>query len=185
MTRYAKLAALGAVLLTLSACYGDGVWFVGNGGQDQIPAGIYSSPGGTDCLWGRLIGDGTQESDIVGLNSGVNRGFVQVLASDVLFYTESCGFWEAPTAAPYTVHPNAIVESNQDHRIGIDMMPGTWQSTGSGDCGWARVSSWVWDYPDFNNVIDSGFGAGPRTVTIAATDVGFESFDCGGWVKVA
>ena len=64
------------------------------------------------------------------------------------------------------------------------MMPGTWRSSGSGDCLWIRVSNWQWDY-DSTGLIAKGESTGPTTVTVAPTDVGFESFGCGGWQKIA
>lgn len=183
MGRLTKSAVVVAALLALTACYTDGIWEVGTG-QDQIPPGVYMSQGGPDCWEGRFDG-GLLDADIVGANTSTGRGFIEILASDDYFLNDGCGLVLTPQAEPYTSYPELLVESDASHRIGVDMASGTWQSSGPGPCSWWRVSNWQWDYPDYLNVIDSATDVmGAQTVAIAPTDVGFESYGCGGWFKV-
>lgn len=182
MSSSAKIAGCVVAMFALTACFPDGLWNVGTG-ENQMPPGLYSAEGGQDCIWVRYDG-GITEADMVGLHLGTKRVIVEIDASDDYFYSESCGTWQALPTTPFTAHPNAIVESDQDHRIGIDMAPGTWRSSGSGTCKWTRLSDWKWNVPSYDNIIDSGETDDPATVVVDASDVGFESSGCGGWYKI-
>lgn len=61
--------------------------------------------------------------------------------------------------------------------VGVDMEPGTYRSTGDGLCAWNRLAS----FDGSGNIIASGFGTGRQVVTIAESDVGFDSGGCGEW----
>ncbi len=181
MLRRGTIGLVLAACVALTGCYGDGIWQVGSGGG-EIPPGLYSAPAGPQCHWARY--QGGNPGFVTAENWAVSRMFVEITADDDRFLSERCGPWTAPQAGAYTAHPGALVESDQNHRVGIDMMAGTWRSSGSGDCLWIRLRDWKWDY-DGTGVIASGTAPGPVSVTIAPTDVGFESVGCGGWYKVA
>ncbi|MBF8268273.1 MAG: hypothetical protein HW388_1781 [Dehalococcoidia bacterium] len=66
--------------------------------------------------------------------------------------------------------------------VGVDIVPGTYRNSGSGDCYWARLSGFGGNLGD---IIASNFGGGIQTVTIAASDAGFTSERCGTWTLLA
>lgn len=69
---------------------------------------------------------------------------------------------------------------NGTHVIGTDIEPGTYRSSGSGMCYWARLSGFGGELGD---IIANGNNA-PEIVTIAATDEAFNSMGCGDWQPV-
>lgn len=64
--------------------------------------------------------------------------------------------------------------------VGEDIEPGTYATDGgSGMCYWARLSGLS---GEFDDIITNGIPDGQGYVTIAATDVAFETTSCGTWV---
>lgn len=91
----------------------------------------------------------------------------------------------SPTAGPTTAAgptTSAAVAKTSfgtgRHRVGTDIAPGTYKSAGGSSCYWARLSGLG---GSFGEIIANNLGSGPQVVTIAATDVGFESRNCGTW----
>lgn len=70
------------------------------------------------------------------------------------------------------------------YRVGIDIEPGTYRSPGpSGtSCYFARLSNLS---AGGDNIIANGRTEGPAVVTIARSDVGFETSGCRTWEKVS
>lgn len=63
--------------------------------------------------------------------------------------------------------------------VGEEIQPGTYRTEGtSGFCYWARLSGLS---GEFDDIITNDFSEGPSFVTIADTDVAFETSDCGEW----
>lgn len=69
--------------------------------------------------------------------------------------------------------------------VGVDIQPGTYRTTGPitsvDKCYWARLNSTGGDVGD---VIAAGLPPGPASVTILATDKGFQTAGCAEWTKV-
>jgi hypothetical protein len=63
-------------------------------------------------------------------------------------------------------------------------VPGTYQSSGTpgGSCYWERDRDLT---GGVNSIIASDTPAGPTTVTILLSDVGFTTSGCGQWTKVS
>ncbi|MET4047431.1 hypothetical protein BJD99_20470 [Rhodococcus sp. 1163] len=72
--------------------------------------------------------------------------------------------------------------------VGTDIVPGTYVSDGASDeygCYWERASSFE---GDFDSIIANDFispDSGQAVVTIKASDVAFNSEDCGTWTLKA
>jgi hypothetical protein len=68
--------------------------------------------------------------------------------------------------------------------VGVDIQPGTYRTTGPvtgvDKCYWARLDSTSGDVGD---VIAAGLPPGPASVTILATDKGFQTAGCAEWTK--
>jgi hypothetical protein len=86
------------------------------------------------------------------------------------------------TQTVYTTPAPKIAFSDGTYRVGADIQAGTYRSTvTSTDCYWARLRGFGGTLDD---IIANYIGNSPTIVTIAATDVGFESDRCGGWEKI-
>lgn len=64
--------------------------------------------------------------------------------------------------------------------VGEDIQPGTYRGEGGSMCYWARLSGTSGELDD---VIANGLPEGPTVVTIAESDVAFETRGCSDWVR--
>ena len=149
--------------------FGDGTFRVGTGG---IQPGTYRTAGSTNCYWARLLAFGV--SDILANGAGSGPAVVTILPTDGGFQSIGCGTWHLNAPAVPTATPGDGV-----WRVGVDIQPGTYRSSGGDPCYWALLSGF-----QGNSQIDSYLGSGPTIVTIHPTDVGFESRKCGNWTLV-
>jgi hypothetical protein len=85
----------------------------------------------------------------------------------------------APTPKPAPTPATSFGDGTW--RVGADIQPGTYRSTGTQVCYWERVR-------DFNGALGSIVAndnvSGPAVVTIAPSDAGFSSKRCGTWTRV-
>lgn len=66
--------------------------------------------------------------------------------------------------------------------VSVDIAPGTYETTSTGSCYWARLNSFT---GGGNDIIANGDEpSGSVTVTIPSGDVGFESSYCGTWTRI-
>ncbi|TGN73698.1 hypothetical protein E5083_23120 [Streptomyces bauhiniae] len=77
---------------------------------------------------------------------------------------------------------NGVLSGDGDFRVGTDIAPGTYRSTGNAHrtCRWERVRD---AKHRLRSVIANGHTAGTAVVTIRATDAYFRSTGCGGWKR--
>lgn len=141
-------------------------------GSEILPGKWRSTGTGTGCYWARL--DANQE--LLDNHFGHAGGTVTVRPDDFEVEFEDCGTWiyvedETPTQRPEATANKA----NGFFTVGIEIAPGRWQSTGSGDgCYWARLD-------DKQNLLDNHFGTAGGTVTVRETDYEVQFEDCGTW----
>ena len=83
---------------------------------------------------------------------------------------------EALTATETQIEENTIPGSGI-YLVGEDIKPGTYRSNGS-DCYWARLSG---TSGESNEIITNNVVEGTAYVTIATSDVAFETSRCGEW----
>jgi hypothetical protein len=101
---------------------------------------------------------------------------VTIDADAVTFSSGGCGSWtndiHRGTKAATTFDQGTFI-------VGVDIEPGTYTSPGGYSCMWFRLSG-------FGNpsryAIQSGDGS-QTTVTILASDQGFQSLECGTWTR--
>jgi hypothetical protein len=162
------------------AFQGDGDFEVGT----DVKPGTYRTTGNTDdlCYWERAK-DASGEMDSILANDNVSgTSYVTIPAGDKLFKTSGCKDWEAvDTKASGT--PAAQIKGNGGmHRVGVDIAPGTYKSTGNTDdlCYWERTkdASHSMDAIVANNNV-----SGTGVVTIAAGDAYFKTAGCQDWKK--
>jgi hypothetical protein len=191
-TKRRSLIAVGIALIGgLTGCagnlttFGNGITPVGNG-PGQVKPGLYTTnaTGPYACGWERLRDlSGLVPGDLLGIHTGWGgaRQFVQILPKDVGIESDHCAKWVVPVKTSY--NPVRTRARTGAFRVPIDLAPGTYSTPGSSTslCQWDRLRSFD-GTP--HSVIASGGNYGPMTVTIAATDVGFDNHGCGTWTRV-
>lgn len=68
------------------------------------------------------------------------------------------------------------------HRVGVDVDPGTYRTTGGGNCYWERLSG---TSGEFDDIIANDLPTGASVVTISGSDAAFKSQGCGTWSKTS
>jgi hypothetical protein len=149
---------------------GDGTWRVGS----QVPAGTYRTrQAASSCYWERLSGFGGTSGEIIANHFGDGYQVVTIASSDAGFHTQSCGTWTRDLSAT-----GAWPAQNGIFIVGTDLSPGTYSAPGGSLCYWARLSGFG---GTTDQIIANGLGQSAVIVTIAPTDAGFETQDCGSW----
>ena len=174
-----SMTALGA-----RTTFGPGSYRIGTGSSD-IAAGRYFTDPPTDaCYWERRSNGGTDfagiiTNDFVGFNA--LQLIVDIAATDHTFTTDAdCGTWFNTPRQPgqtSSIPPGTWLVHTQ-------IRSGVYRSTVSVGCYWERLRAFSGSISDIN---DNDFvaTAGPQTIEIAASDVGFHSdADCGTWALV-
>ena len=166
--------------------FGDGTWIVGT----EVKPGLYSAAvrkveDSERCYWERLDGF-TSYDDQVGsgyvshlnVGSGDYRVIVEILDTDVGFYSEYCGDWMP--LDPAALSPLSVFGDGM-RIIGTEVQPGLYSVSGGGDCEWGRLGAFTGNYDD---KLGSGFSYGRTIVEILDTDMGFVSNECGEWTPL-
>jgi hypothetical protein len=134
------------------------------------------------CYWERVSGFGGTLDEIIANGTGSGYFTVTIGAGDAGFNSTGCGTWSADLSA--VIDPAGPITEDGVFIVGTDVEPGTWQSKGGDEfgCYMARRSG-------FGGTLDEVIAndislEGGLVVTIAPTDVGFETSGCGTWTKV-
>ncbi|WP_213813805.1 hypothetical protein [Glaciihabitans sp. dw_435] len=102
--------------------------------------------------------------------TGKRPGYKTVLATSV-------GTQRVPAIVP----PAAGMARDGEYLVGVDVIPGTYVARSSGvNCSWYRLGRDT-DY----DYLGQGAAPGQAIVTIAASDVYFQTDGCGSWVPIA
>ncbi|MEU9782292.1 hypothetical protein AB0H92_15240 [Streptomyces phaeochromogenes] len=162
------------------AFQGDGDFEVGT----DVKPGTYLTTGNTDslCYWERAK-DASGEMDSILANDNVSgTSYVTIPAGDKLFKSSGCRDWEAvDTKATGT--PAALVKGDGGmHRVGVDIAPGTYKSTGNTDdlCYWERTKD---ASHSMEAILANNNVSGTAVVTVAAGDAYFKTTGCKDWKK--
>ncbi len=167
-----------------AAFAGDGDFQVGS----DVKPGTYRTTGNTDgmCYWERAK-DSSGEMDSLLANDNVSgTSYVTIKATDKLFSSNGCKDWEAvDTKEKAKGSPAAGMAGDGGmFRVGADIAPGTYKSTGNTDdsCYWERTK-------DADHGVDSIIAndnvTGTAVVTISASDAYFKTSGCQDWKKTA
>ncbi|WP_432587997.1 hypothetical protein ABVG11_22650 [Streptomyces sp. HD1123-B1] len=157
---------------------GDGTFEVGA----EVKPGTYRSTGNTMCYWERAK-DSSGEPDAILANDNVTGStYVTVKASDKIFKSEGCEDWEAVPATA-SGSPKTGMTGDGMYRIGADIAPGTYKSTGNGGddgCYWERSKDAL---HGVDSIIANENVSGNAIVTIGAKDAYFKTNGCKNWKK--
>ena len=163
-------------LTATSQAYGALVTPKGNGfytvGTEILPGKWRSSGSGDGCYWVRL--DANQ--GILDNHFGTAGGTVNIRVTDYEVEFNDCGTWTYVENEVKVLQENAAEPKGTGfYTVGVEIVPGRWQSTGTGDgCYWARLDG-------NQNLIDNHFGNAGGTITIGQNDYEVEFNDCGTW----
>jgi hypothetical protein len=141
-------------------------------GTEILPGKWHSTGTQNDCYWARL--DANQ--DILDNHFGTAGGTVNIRATDYEVHFEDCGIWEYVENAEIILQDDAAdSKGNGFYTVNVEIIPGRWQSTGTGDsCYWARLNG-------NQDILDNHFGLAGGTVAIRANDYEVQFEDCGFW----
>jgi hypothetical protein len=154
--------------------FGEGLYLV----NAQIVPGRYRADGSDFCYWERLAApDEALESVIANAIVTGGPAVVDIVATDVAFSSSGCGQW-----VPYTPPATMLTSFGPGvYVVGSDIAPGTYAAEGGSDCFWRRLAGFS---GDFDQLIEIENMTGPGNVVVEASDVGFESSQCGTWTPV-
>ncbi|MFI0812877.1 hypothetical protein [Streptomyces echinatus] len=163
-----------------AAIAGDGEYQVGS----DVRPGTYRTVGNTDgmCYWERAK-DASGEMDSLLANDNVNgTSYVTVKATDKVFKSNDCEDWEAVDPKAKGTPASSMDGDGGMFKVGTDIAPGTYKSTGNGDasCYWERTKDA--DH-GLNSIIANNNVTGTAVVTISPSDAYFKTNDCGDWKK--
>lgn len=180
----AMLCVALAVAVFASACVRPGTWPIGSPGAGGALPGIYRTLGGGGCYWERrrdLSGDFS--AIIANGFSSWEPQYVEVKASDAGFSTNGCINWwrypDGPFAMPLAT-PGQPFGTGM-FMINYEVAPGTYMADGT-NCYWSRLRDFS---GESTGLITNELSSGKQIVTIAPTDIGFNSSRCGRWVPFA
>jgi hypothetical protein len=164
------LTATAAAYGHLTAPKGNGFYTVG---VEILPGKWHSTGRGDSCYWARL--DSAQ--NILGNHFGSAGGTVTIRPDDYEVEFDGCGTWVYVENQPIVLEPTASdPKDNGFYTVGVEIAPGLWQSTGTGDsCYWARLDG-------FQEIIDNHFGLAGGTVNVQGSDYEVQFDGCGTWV---
>ncbi|ALE08061.1 hypothetical protein AL755_21260 [Arthrobacter sp. ERGS1:01] len=170
----AKVVASGAVAVPMPpviAIKGDGTYRVGSG----LKPGLYKATGaGNSCYWERLSGFSGSLSQIKANYFGPAHTYVQISAGDVGFHTSGCGSWTTVTS---TGAKATRITADGTYRVGVDVLPGTYYASGSGNSCYAAILSGFGGSLD--EIIDNYYGSAQIIVEIPSYAKGFTIQRCG------
>lgn len=166
-----------------AAIDGDGTFQVGS----DVKPGTYRSTDNTDgmCYWERAKDSSGETDSLIANDNVMGTAYVTIKATDKIFKSNDCHGWEAiPAKASGT--PKSEADGNGGmYRIGADLAPGTYKSTGNADddtCYWERGKDAL---HGIDSIIANENVSGNGVVTIAAGDGYFKTNGCKNWKKTS
>lgn len=156
----------------LAAPKGSGFFTVG---KEILPGKWRSSGTGNGCYWARL--DANQNT--IDNHFGIAGGTVNIQPTDYEVEFNDCGSWEyVENETPVLLDTAAEPKGDGFYTVGIEIMAGRWESTGTGDgCYWARLDG-------RQNILNNHFGSAGGAINIAPSDYEVNFSDCGVWEYV-
>ncbi|MFJ6408955.1 hypothetical protein ACIQK9_25885 [Streptomyces hydrogenans] len=161
---------------------GDGDFEVGS----DVKPGLYRTTGNEDamCYWERSK-DATGELDSILANDNVTgTAYVEIKKSDKFFKSTGCETWEAVDAKATGAPKGTLKGDGGMFKVGVDVAPGTYKSTGNKDAGcyWERSKD---AGHGMDAILANDNVTGTAIVKITAKDGYFKSVGCGDWTKTS
>ncbi|MDX3230754.1 hypothetical protein [Streptomyces sp. ME19-01-6] len=162
---------------------GDGTFQVGS----DVKPGTYMSTDNTDgmCYWERAKDSSGETDSLIANDNVMGNAYVTIKASDKIFKSNGCKDWEAVPAKASGTPKSEASGNGGMYRIGADLAPGTYKSTGNADdatCYWERSKDAL---HGIDSIIANENVSGNGLVTIAAGDGYFKTNGCKNWKKTS
>lgn len=156
--------------------FNDGNYVVGT---DIKPGTYRTREASTGCYYERLSGFGGTTDDIIANANTDAPAVVTILSTDKGFDSSNCGTWTEDLSA---ITNSSTTFGDGIFIVGTDIEPGTYRSSGESGCYYARLNGFGGTSDDIiaNQNTDSS-----AIVTIAASDAGFQSSNCGTWTRMS
>ncbi len=151
--------------------FGDGIFQVG---KDIQPGTYRTRQGSTNCYYARLKSFDTQA--IISNNNTDAPAIITIQATDKAFQSQSCGTWTSDLSQ---ITSSKTSFGDGIYIVGTDIAPGNYKNTASTNCYYARLSAF-----DTQAIISNNNTDAVAIVTIAASDKGFQTSNCGTWTKI-
>lgn len=157
---------------------GDGTLVVG---KDIQPGRYRGNLDGGPCYWSRLSSfEGSGIDGIIANDNIAGPTVIEIAPTDVGLKSTRCGGWQ-PATEPLAL-PGRAPGGDGVYIVGLDIDPGTYRSTNTRSCYWARLRGF--GQAGIDDVIANDNSDGPAVVKIAPSDVGFKSGRCNGWERI-
>jgi len=147
-------------------------------GEDIQPGTYRTREGSSGCYYARLNGFGGGVEEILANDNTSDPAIVTIEPTDVGFQSRRCGTW-TQDLSPITTSTTSFEDGA--YKVGTDIEPGTYRSSGSSGCYYARLSGFN---GGLENIIANENTDAPAVATIAPTDAGFKSNRCGTWTRI-
>lgn len=162
-----------------AAFEGSGTFEVGS----DLQPGTYLTTGNDDgmCYWERAK-DAKGDMDSILANDNVTgSSYVTIAKADKIFKTTDCKDWFAVTGRKAGT-PKTAMSGDGMYKIGDDIQPGTYKSTGNADgaCYWERSKDAL---HGLESITANDNATGTAIVTVTRSDAYFKSSGCGDWTK--
>ncbi|WP_328913851.1 MULTISPECIES: hypothetical protein [unclassified Streptomyces] len=162
-----------------AAFKGSGTYQVGS----DVQPGTYRTTGNDDgmCYWERSK-DAKGDTDSILANDNVTgSSYVTIKKTDKFFKSTDCKDWFAVTATKSGT-PKTKVSGDGMYKVGTDIAPGTYKSTGNADgmCYWERSKDAL---HGMESITANDNVTGTAIVTVAKSDAYFKSQGCDDWRK--
>jgi hypothetical protein len=154
---------------------GDGTYQVGT---DIQPGTYRTREGSPGCYYERLSGFSGEFDDILANGNTDAPAVITIKPTDAGFTSQGCGTWTKDLSA---ITESKISFGEGAYIVGTDIDAGTYRNSGSSGCYYERLNEFT---GDFDAIIANGNTNASAVVTIAPTDAGFQSQDCGTWSKL-
>jgi hypothetical protein len=155
--------------------FSDGTYQVGT---DIQPGTYRTREGSPGCYYARLRGFSNEINDILANANTYAPAVVTIKPTDAGFQSQGCGTWTKDLSA---ITGSKTSFGAGTYIVGTDIEPGTYRSSGSSGCYYERLRAFT---ADMNSIIANGNTNEPTIVTIAPTDAGFQSQNCGTWTRL-
>jgi hypothetical protein len=147
-------------------------------GSDIQPGTYRTRTGSPGCYYERLKGFSGTLGDILANNNTDNPAIITILPTDKGFNSQNCGTWTKDLSQITT---SKTTFDDGMYIIGTDIKPGTYKSSGSQGCYYARLSGFT---GTLDSILANNNTDNVAIVTIYASDKGFESNNCGTWTRI-
>ena len=156
--------------------------FFGNGtfviGTDIQPGTYRTRTESNNCYYSRLSGFSGALDEIISNANTDAPAIVTIASTDKGFTSTRCRTWTQDLSA-ITSSQTSFVDGI--YFVGIDILPGTYKSSGEENCYYARLSGFSGTIDDIITNENTDTSA---IVTIKSSDKGFEATRCGTWTKM-